>query len=73
MLRDDMGLVQELTTEVKDKFRSDGKMQIEAKNDIKARVKRSIEKLDALANTFYPVEDIEINPPKKKNRTGYFN
>lgn len=46
-------LFQELT-ETKWKFRSDGKIIIEPKEDIKKRISRSPDYMDALANTFYP-------------------
>lgn len=36
------------------KFQSNGSIIIEPKEDIKARIKRSPDKADALANTFYP-------------------
>lgn len=36
-------------------FRSDGKIQIEPKEDIKKRIGRSTDRFDALANTFYPI------------------
>lgn len=36
-------------------FRSDGKIQIEPKEDIRKRLGRSPDRFDALANTFYPV------------------
>lgn len=55
----------EEATEIKWKFQSNGRIIIEAKEDIKKRLKRSTDKFDALANTFYPVfqtasvEDIE--------------
>jgi hypothetical protein len=49
-------LTQELT-EIKYKFRSDGKIQIEPKEEIHKRLKRSPDKSDSLANTFYPVPD----------------
>ena len=44
----------EEATEIKWKFQSNGKIIIEPKEDIKARLKRSTDKFDALANTFYP-------------------
>lgn len=55
MLPIDDELTQELT-ETKWKFRSDGKIQIEEKDEIKKRLKRSPDKADALANTFYPFD-----------------
>ena len=36
------------------KFQSNGSIIIEPKEDIKKRIKRSPDKSDALANTFYP-------------------
>lgn len=51
----------EEATEIKWKFRSDGKIQIEAKEDIKKRLGRSTDEFDALANTFYPVSDYKPN------------
>lgn len=41
-------------TAIKWKFTSSGSIQIEAKEEIKQRLKRSTDKFDALANTFYP-------------------
>ncbi len=41
-------------TETKWKFRSDGKIIIEPKEDIMERIKRSPDHMDALANTFFP-------------------
>ena len=37
-------------------FQSDGSIIIESKDLIKARLKRSPDKMDALANTFYPFD-----------------
>lgn len=54
-LPDDDDLVEELTS-VEYKFQSNGKIQIESKEDIIKKLGRSIDKFDALANTFYPVE-----------------
>lgn len=45
----------EEATEIKWSFRSDGRIFIEPKEDIKERLGRSPDKFDALANTFYPV------------------
>lgn len=45
----------EEATEIRWVFRSDGKIQIEPKEDIKQRIGRSPDKFDALANTFYPI------------------
>ena len=47
-------LLTEELTETKWKFRSDGKIIIEPKEDIKERIGRSPDDGDALANTFYP-------------------
>ena len=44
----------EEATETKWKFLSDGKVIIEPKEDVKKRIKRSPDYMDALANTFYP-------------------
>lgn len=49
----DLEFIQE-ATEIKWKFQSNGKIIIEPKEDIKKRIGRSIDKFDALANTFYP-------------------
>lgn len=49
-------LFEEEATEIRWFFRSDGKIQIEPKEDIKNRIGRSTDRFDALANTFYPVE-----------------
>ncbi len=47
--------------EIKWKFRSDGKVIIEPKEDIKKRLGRSTDEFDALANTFYPVSNYKID------------
>lgn len=47
----------EEATEIKWKFQSNGKIIIEAKEDIKKRLGRSTDEFDALANTFYPITD----------------
>lgn len=49
----DAQLMEELTN-THWKFRSDGHIIIEPKEDIKSRIGRSPDKADALANTFYP-------------------
>lgn len=46
----------EEATEIKWSFRSDGRIFIEPKEDIKERLGRSPDKFDALANTFYPIQ-----------------
>lgn len=58
----------EEATEIKWKFQSNGKIIIEAKEDIKARLKRSTDKFDALANTFYPVYEFVS---KLRQQLGY--
>lgn len=45
----------EEASEIKWSFRSDGRIYIEPKEDIKNRLGRSPDKFDALANTFYPI------------------
>lgn len=49
----DEGFLEE-ATEIKWAFTSSGAIQIEAKEEIMKRLKRSTDKFDALANTFYP-------------------
>lgn len=44
----------EEATEVKWKFQSNGSIIMESKEDVMKRLKRSTDKFDALANTFYP-------------------
>lgn len=65
MLPPDEELKEELTN-TKWKFNSQGKIQIEAKEDIKKRIGRSPDKADALVNTFYP------EPPKAQQLSQYF-
>lgn len=54
-------------TEIKWLYTSNGKIKLESKDDIKKRLKRSPDKGDALANTFYPVPDILPGPGKQMN------
>ena len=54
MLPPDTQLLEE-ATEIRWSFRSDGRILIEPKEDIKKRLGRSPDKFDALANTFYPI------------------
>jgi hypothetical protein len=54
----DPELAQELM-ETKWKFMSNGKIQIEAKEELRKRLKRSPDKADSLALTFYPTS-IEV-------------
>jgi hypothetical protein len=49
------GKFTEEATEIRWSFRSDGKIIIEPKDDIKKRLGHSPDRFDALANTFYPV------------------
>lgn len=63
----DAELLQELIN-TKWAFRSDGKIQIESKDDIKSRLKRSPDKADALANTFYPVPEYDADAEKQHHR-----
>lgn len=44
----------EEATEIKWVFTSNGSIQIESKEEIKKRLKKSTDKFDSLANTFYP-------------------
>jgi len=67
----DTELMQELT-ETMWKFRSNGSIQIEEKDEIKKRLGRSPDKADALANTFWPVADIDPRPQKRKELTQFF-
>lgn len=54
MLPPDSQLAEE-AAEIRWSFRSDGRILIEPKEDIKKRLGRSTDKFDALANTFYPI------------------
>lgn len=71
MLPPDDELMEEMM-ETKWWFTSNGKIQIEAKEDIKKRIARSPDKFDALANTFWPVPDIDILKIQKKKNIGQF-
>ena len=55
MLPPDQQLIEE-ASEIRWMFRSDGRIQIEPKDDIKKRIGRSTDRFDALANTFYPTD-----------------
>lgn len=48
-------VLDEEATEIKWSFRSDGRILIEPKDDIKKRIGRSPDRFDSLANTFYPI------------------
>lgn len=54
----DSELAEELS-QTKWSFMSNGKVKIESKEDLKSRLKRSPDKADALAMTFFPVEDYD--------------
>lgn len=58
MLPPDEMLKEELT-ETMWNMRSDGSIELEPKEEIKKRLKRSPDKADSLANTFHPAEDID--------------
>lgn len=60
MLPPDDELLEELT-EVKWSFKSNGRLFVEPKEDIKERLKRSPDKADSLANTFMPAEEYVNN------------
>lgn len=49
----------EEATNTKWRFTSSGDIAIEPKEDIKKRIKRSPDYMDALANTFYPIRSIQ--------------
>lgn len=48
------GKFAEEATAIKWLFQSDGSIAIESKDDIKKKIKRSTDRIDALVNTFYP-------------------
>lgn len=48
-------VLDEEATEIRWQFRSDGRILIEPKEEIKKRLGRSTDRFDALANTFYPL------------------
>jgi hypothetical protein len=64
MIPPDCDLLAEELTETTWQFQSNGAIKIEDKEEIKKRLKRSPDDADALANTFWPVQDID---PKKQN------
>ncbi|QUB42560.1 hypothetical protein [Porphyromonas sp. oral taxon 275] len=57
MLPPDSQLAEEMT-EVRWSFRSDGKILIEPKEEVKKRLGRSPDRFDALAFTFYPLQHL---------------
>lgn len=56
-------------SQIKYRFRSDGKIIIEPKEDIKKRLGYSIDLVDACANTFYPIPNIKPVNPKELLRS----
>lgn len=67
MLPPDAGFDEE-ATEIRWSYRSDGRIIIEPKDDIKKRLGRSPDKFDALANTFYPVQPEQAIDMERLNR-----
>jgi hypothetical protein len=72
MLPEDFELFQELSETIW-KIRSDGKVIIEEKDELKKRIGRSPDRADALAMTFYPVPDVDPRPKKAKKLAGLFH
>lgn len=58
----------EEATCIKWNFTSAGDIQIEKKDDIKKKIKRSPDYIDALANTFYPHDDSGISSSQLLNK-----
>ncbi len=54
-------LLMEEATEIKWFFQSNGSIAIEKKDDLKKRLKRSPDTFDALANTFFPYDYVELS------------
>ena len=67
MLPPDSGFDEE-ATEIRWSFRSDGRIIIEPKEDIKKRLGRSPDRFDALANTFYPLQRHQAIDIERLNR-----
>lgn len=65
-------LLQELT-ETKWKFRSDGRIQIVEKEEIKKAIGRSPDRADALALTFWPVPNVVVEKMKRRNVGQFFH
>lgn len=59
------GELNEELTQTGWEFRSDGKIKIESKEDLKKRIKRSPDKADALANTFYPPSEQHLKEERQ--------
>jgi hypothetical protein len=53
-------------TEIKWKFQSNGSIIIEPKEDTIERIGFSTDKMDALANTFYPEEKVQFGAISEK-------
>lgn len=70
MLPPDEELMEE-ATQIQWEFQSDGSIKIEKKEDIRKRLGRSIDKFDSIANTFFPVSDVDPTPVKKKSLSNY--
>jgi len=68
----DEELKEELTA-TKWLFKSNGKILIEAKEELKKRLKRSPDKGDSLANTFFPVPDVDPSPKKLSQVASMFH
>jgi hypothetical protein len=60
-------------TERKWRMRSDGSIELESKEDLKERIKKSPDEEDSLALTFFPVEDIKpkITTNKRSALSGF--
>ena len=72
MLPPDELLKQELS-ETRWKFNSKGHIQLESKEDLQKRLKRSPDRSDALANTFWPAPDVVMSKQKKRNVGQFFH
>ena len=68
----DEELKEELTA-TKWKFQSNAKIIIEPKEELKKRLKRSPDKGDALANTFYPAPDVDPRPKRLEELASMFH
>jgi hypothetical protein len=75
MLPPDCDLLAEELTETTWQFMSNGAIKIEDKEEIKKRLKRSPDDADSLANTFWPVPDIDPKRlhQKNKNYSSFFH
>lgn len=67
------GSIAEEATEIKWFFRSDGKIMIEPKEDIKERLGHSTDEFDALANTFYPKNGIFVSDAELAETEDYID